>query len=312
MKKILIIIVSLFFSAISFAQIQPQFSQRHADILFYNPAIAGSKLNQEFQLHHRSQWTGFEGAPSTQILSYQGSMSTASGIGVAFFNDKTKGFQNYGLNLSYAYHLPFKTFNLAMGVSTTLSKYVLDTREIQFYQSGDPVIFQEVQHSKITPDFGLGLFAYSTKFYAGLSTSRSISGKLKESDLVFLPTTQNYYLVGGYNFNLGRDVVLTPRIVGTYANATPFQYQVGLKAVFADRFIIASDFRSNDAVVFLFGIKLFEKFYAAYSYDYVYSMLRNYNSGSHEIILSYVFSINKSKPIFKSSPLNKNRRSFWQ
>jgi type IX secretion system PorP/SprF family membrane protein len=312
MKKYLIILASLFFSAVSFAQIQPQLSQRHADILFFNPAVAGSKLNQEIQLHHRTQWTGFEGAPRTQIFSYNGAFSDASGLGGCLYNDKSKGYQNYGLNLSYAYHLPLESFNFAMGLATTLSKYVLDTREIRFYQSGDPLLFQEVQHSKITPDFIAGLYAYNTRFYAGLSTSRSVSGKLKESDLVFLPMVQNYYFVGGLNFNLGDEVVISPEIVGTYATATPLQYQIGVKAVFDNKFIVASDFRSKDAIVFLFGIRLFDMVYAAYSYDYVYSMLRSYNSGSHEVIISFVLARNKSNPIYKNKHIDKNRRTFWQ
>ena len=53
-------------------------------------------------------------------------------------------------------------------------------------------------------------------------------------------------------------------------------------------FLLGASYRFKDAVVLVAGVRVKNRLKLAYSYDIVTSPLRTYNSGSHEIILSFI------------------------
>ena len=53
-------------------------------------------------------------------------------------------------------------------------------------------------------------------------------------------------------------------------------------------------YRSDDALGLSLGIQLKERFTIGYGYDFSIKGLRKYNSGSHEVMLSFILT--KKKP----------------
>ena len=103
-KKILFISLITLSFVVSQAQQVPQFSQNMFNKLANNPAIAGSSESINATVLHRSQWMGFDGAPTTLNLSVEGPIPILSGgIGLNIVSDAIAEYSNLGLQLSYAY-----------------------------------------------------------------------------------------------------------------------------------------------------------------------------------------------------------------
>jgi len=89
---------------------------------------------------------------------------------------------------------------------------------------------------------------------------------------------------------LNKEIMLQPSFLVGGTFGTPLLIDLGLRVDFFQEKITAGiGFRTNDAIVLLAGVKIKNQFTIAYSYDIVISTLRKYNSGSHDIILSFYF-----------------------
>ena len=74
-----------------------------------NPAVAGTEPVTVLGSTYRHQWAGFDGAPTTTILSAHSSFPNSIGAGVIFYNDDMGGaVSQTGVELagSYKINLP--------------------------------------------------------------------------------------------------------------------------------------------------------------------------------------------------------------
>ena len=73
----------------SFAQQDPQYSQYMFNQMVINPAYAGSKNAISSAAFIRSQWTGIEGAPTTESVTIHGPLRNKKvGLGFAMIADQ--------------------------------------------------------------------------------------------------------------------------------------------------------------------------------------------------------------------------------
>jgi type IX secretion system PorP/SprF family membrane protein len=118
MKKFKYTLLLMLFSFFGFSQQLPHYSLYMFNDAIINPAICGTKDYNRIDLVSRSQWAGFEGAPKTQLLSYQRSQGKNMGIGGSIFNDETGPSKRTGVQLSYAYNfLISDNYTLSLGLA---------------------------------------------------------------------------------------------------------------------------------------------------------------------------------------------------
>ena len=67
------------------------------------------------------------------------------------------------------------------------------------------------------------------------------------------------------------------------------------KIWFYEKYAVGLSVRTADAIAVLLEAQATKQWRFGYSYDYSYTKLRKYNSGSHEIMVRYEFSYQKSK-----------------
>ena len=101
--------------------------------------------------------------------------------------------------------------------------------------------------------------------------------------------TNHFYITSGYKIELNKEILLQPSFLVGGTIGTPLLIDFGLRTDFQEKITAGIGFRTNDAIVLLAGVKIKNQFTIAYSYDIVFSTLRKYNSGSHDIILSFYF-----------------------
>ncbi|MEI7803679.1 MAG: type IX secretion system membrane protein PorP/SprF, partial [Bacteroidota bacterium] len=68
MKKITLILISVFIGSIAQSQQIPMFSQYYQTPFVYNPAYTGNTNNTNAFLINHSQWTDMPGSPVTRMI----------------------------------------------------------------------------------------------------------------------------------------------------------------------------------------------------------------------------------------------------
>lgn len=298
------LILSLFFSIVIlpfsvYGQQHPLFSHYMFNGLYINPAYAGSKEFVSTTLIARKQWTGFEGAPSTQIASLHAPLNNEKvGLGVVIANDKigiTNQTDFYG---SYAYHLPMSTGKLSLGLSGGFSYFKSKFSDLIVWDPDDPV-YETNSLSNILPNFGAGVYYYSKKFYAGLSVPQLLSYDPEQALHIEVDkvhkVSRHYYLSSGGILGTRGELKFRPSFMIKYAANAPIQYDLNMNMLISDIIWVGASYRSSDAVVLLLEYQVNKKLRVGYSYDLTLTQMRTYSSGSHEIILGYDFGFNVLK-----------------
>ena len=71
-----------------------------------NPAYVGSKNYTTITSVYRSQWSGFEGSPTTQTASFNKPIRSKNiGVGLGVINDKIGPLTSTDISIDLSYHL---------------------------------------------------------------------------------------------------------------------------------------------------------------------------------------------------------------
>ncbi|MGZ4054026.1 MAG: PorP/SprF family type IX secretion system membrane protein, partial [Bacteroidia bacterium] len=301
MKNKLIIFILLFGFVKLNAQQLPQYSNYMINDFVMNPAIAGTNDYYEGKSNNRYQWLGITDAPRTYILSVNGpSKDLKMGMGGILFTDIVGPTRRTGFYLSYAYHLQVaEKVKVSLGLSGGLLQFMVDGSKITLRDPADMVISNGLQ-SVLIPDFGAGIYAYSTdhKWYAGVSVPQILQNRLKFFDNTTTSLSKlatHYYASAGYKFSIGEDFKIEPSTCLKYVKPAPFQFDLGIRAIYKDKFWIGGAFRYLDAISAMVGYTMQENITFAYSYDFTTTNIKKYSTGTHELMIGIKFHKQESK-----------------
>ncbi|WP_299818017.1 type IX secretion system membrane protein PorP/SprF [uncultured Pontibacter sp.] len=284
------------------AQQAPQYTQYIFNELVINPAYAGSKGILNINATYRSQWTGLEGAPTTQTLSVDGPTSNAS-IGWAAYlvNDKLGAQSHTGAYANLAVRLNMSKYSkLAFGVSAGAAQYKLDGTMLRQGSQVPDAAIPQGSESKILPDAKVGVFFNTERYFAGLTAANLIP--FKSDDLVITTPRRHYFLSTGYMFDLSSNMRVKPSILIKEDFHSPTNIDLNTFLLFGDRFWVGGSYRTSmpmfanaemkqlskrNAAAALVQLYVTSKMRVGYSYDMSLNELNNYSS--HEVSLGYSF-----------------------
>ena len=179
MKKIyLIVALALPFFALS--QQDVQFSQYMFNQIYYNPGVAGSGGAICINGLHRSQWVGFEGAPTTQNINANIPIrSIGGGIGVSIINDQIGFFNNISARLMYAYQLELGDGSLGFGIGASflnksLSSAVWVPSDYNTPMGSSDFNLPGLDANGFQIDAEFGIYYESQNIWGGVSSTRMI------------------------------------------------------------------------------------------------------------------------------------------
>ena len=290
MKKILVILLvgSVF---ISNAQQLPHYSLYMLNEAIINPASLSSKTENELTLMLRKQWASFEGAPSTQSISYNHLNHHKFKRGVNIINDVTGPISMLNATISGSYILPGERKNsIALGGSASIMQYIFDDNQITLFNDGvaDPVIDGEVE-KVIGNSFTASVYYFNSDYFVGFSVPNIIASNLDIGNNKSDNKLENhYYLNGGVNFKLNSKYKMEPSLLIKKTGATPIQLDVNMRTIYNDFIWGGLSFRTSDAAVLLMGLNS-TNYNLAYSYDITTSSIRIPSAGSHGLLFTYKF-----------------------
>jgi type IX secretion system PorP/SprF family membrane protein len=254
--------------------------------LAINPAYAGSHEMFSVSLSHRNQWIGFEGAPVYNMLGIHTPFkNTKTGLGLLVMNESI-GLRKYtGIYINYAYRLTMGRGKLALGLKAGLS-----TGKFEPIDLGDDIVFSENSNSYLLPNFGIGAYYFSKKFYAGLSVPLLLGYRTTETGVVTAYHDFNkyeYYFTAGVNIDIAQNWQIQPSGLVEYDKAGGIIADGGLSLLYRDALRVGASYRSKQAIVMLFDCKINFQLKVGIAYDYGISELNSYNRSSFEIVLEY-------------------------
>jgi type IX secretion system PorP/SprF family membrane protein len=287
MKKIILILVLLFsVIQLTIAQQVPLFSNYLTNKFGFNPALAGYQKYTDLRLIHRTQWSGFEGKPTTSIAAINAPISKF-GIGGYFYKDEAGAIRKTGGSATIAYHQPLDS-NMKISVGLSGGFYqvrLVNTNPAQI----DPVINNGLL-GQWTPDFSAGIQFDYKKLAVGFSVPQILAQKITFEDINNVKTVldRHYFAYASYDFILNSKFSLEPSIMFKHFSAAPSQLDYSLRGKFDNGLWIGGSYRTEDAFVLAAGLEL-QRYTLAYAYDITRSNIRLNSAGSHEFTLGFKF-----------------------
>ena len=293
MKKTIIILFAVILNITANAQQEPMVSQYMFNGLFLNPAYAGSHQYFSSSLLHRTQWVSFPGAPKTSLVAVDGLIPKKDnmGVGLIVAHDRIGATEQTDVYANYAYQLRLKKGKLAFGLKAGVSNYIFKSSGVTVWDANDEVFTG--RRSAWLPKFGFGTYYFCDNWYAGISiptlmaydANHDFSFDVNKGSFL----NRHYYLYGGYVFKLNEKFKLKPSTLVKYLPAAPVEADINLNLLYNDQFWIGASYRSMDAVVFMVEYQTNTRFRVGYAFDFTTSKIRNYSTGTHEIMIGYDF-----------------------
>ncbi|UBZ12896.1 type IX secretion system membrane protein PorP/SprF [Flagellimonas marinaquae] len=278
-----------------FAQQDAQYTQYMYNTLSVNPAYAGSRGQLSFAGLYRSQWVGLDGAPETFTLNLHSPIRNSRlGYGISIVNDNIGDgvVQETYLDAVVSYTIDVSMdAKLSFGLKAGGNMLNLDFNGLRNFDQ--EVVNQNNIDNKFNPNFGLGVYYHTDKFYAGVSAPNVLESEYFDNDnsgegVNFLSAERmNIYLITGYVFDIGPDLQFKPALLTKAVSGAPLQVDLSASFLFAEKFSFGAAYRWDAAVSGLVGFQVTDQIMLGLAYDREVTELggTQFNDGSFEVFL---------------------------
>ncbi|HEX7411077.1 MAG TPA: type IX secretion system membrane protein PorP/SprF, partial [Bacteroidales bacterium] len=263
--------------------------------LVINPAYSGSKEEMSVAVINRYQWVGLDGAPRTLTMSAHTPLRNEKvAVGMYIYSDHIGATSDFGVVGSYAYRVKLGEGKLCFGLQAGLTKVTIDWNNVTMHEgeSIDPVLANRPQDG-LKPDANFGVYYYTHNYYLGISSKHLFEnqfGKVENADgsSTYSTLTRHFYAMGGLALPLTDKIVFRPSTLIKYANNAPVNVDLNASFLFNNKIWLGASYRTgNNTTVFMIELQATSSLRIGYSYDASMGGLKNYNQGSHEIMLGY-------------------------
>lgn len=281
-----------------FAQQLPLFSEYMFNTLEINPAYAGFRNSVNVTTMYRKQWTGFKTAPQSTFFSIDMPISDKRvGVGIKLVDDRDEITKTLGAQAVYSFKIPTGMYStLALGLQGGAYNFKTDYTKVDVIDPNDPSFSQNVNSIRL--NFGTGIFFNTEKFYAGISSPNLVRNNFNKSqntgNFSELKQNMHVYFNTGYVFELSEDLLIKPSILVRGVIGSPLSYDINTNFWIADMLGLGLSYRNKSALVGIIDLKILPQLRMGYAYDHSISSLNIISKGSHEVILRYELSYDRT------------------
>lgn len=275
------IIIILFLVLRLPAQHRGDYMQYMFNGLLINPAYAGSQEALNITALYRKQWAGFDGAPTTSSFAGHSPLNNRKlNLGLIVMNDCFGIYNHNQLKLAYAYRTRLADGYLSFGLQGGADVYSSNWNKLNTTDKNDPG-FQTGVTRTTAFNAGFGTYYYSQKFYFGFAIP-----ELYNSGISKYRTT---LLHAGVLIGAGETIKIKPSAMVKYIFNSPLSVNVASTFYWKDVIGLGIGYTLKTSAMAIVDLKVNDQFRIGYGYDYSLTKLNNYTSGSHELMLRYVF-----------------------
>jgi len=167
-----------------------------------------------------------------------------------------------------------------------VQNYKADYTSVQLASANgnnDPAFSNNVNQFK--PTLGAGLYYNTDKFYVGFSTPQMLKYESYYQNA-------QWFLAGGYVFNLSPDVVLKPSVLLRMTKGTPINADFNANVWLHNIVALGVSVRTSSMYVAMLEVQINHQLRFGYAYDWSPTSI---NKGSHEFMLRYEFGYDKKR-----------------
>lgn len=247
---------------------------------------------------YRSQWMGLDGAPETFTLNLHSPIRESRvGYGVSVVHDNIGDgvVQETYLDAVVSYTVDVsRDARLSFGLKAGGNMLSLDFSGLRNFDS-EPVPSENIDN-RFSPNFGLGVYYHTDRFYAGLSAPNLLQSEYFDNnqqdanDVQFLSTERiNFYMITGYVFDLNYNLKFKPALLTKVVSGAPLQLDLSGTFLFNEKFSFGAAYRWDAAISGLMGFQLNQQLMIGLAYDRETTELggTQFNDGSFEIFLRW-------------------------
>ena len=294
----IVFLLIIIYSDAAYTQQDAQYTQYMFNTMSVNPAYAGSRGQLSAAALYRAQWVGLEGAPESFTLNLHSPIRNSKlGYGISVVQDnigdgvvKETFFDavvSYTIDVSLLGKLSF-------GLKAGGNLLNLDFNGLRNFDL-EPVNIDNIEN-RFSPNFGLGIYYHTDKFYAGLSapnllqTEHFDNSRTDANSVQFLSQERiNFYFITGYVFDIGGNTKFKPALLTKVVGGAPLQVDASASFLFNDRFSVGAAYRWDAALSGLVGFQISDQLMLGLAYDREITELggSQFNDGSFEIFLRF-------------------------
>ena len=263
-----------------FSQQDVMISQYLFNGLLINPGCAGSTptpppacciaaSGTRSTLHH-------------QVVAVDGALRDNSmGVGLLMLHDQIGLTTQTDVALIFAYRIRLGAGRLAFGLRGGLSNARADLFAANLTEPGDPNYSENLQITQ-SARFGFGAYYHMQRFYCGVSipTLTEFGETARQAEPHVLTTA-------GVVIKASDGVMLKPSFLAKYVGGAPISWDLNFHALFQERIcrcgLVRRRHRQHDGNPRDFELRI------GYAHDFTLSDIRNYSTGSNEILIGFDF-----------------------
>ncbi len=253
-----------------------------------NPAYITNKYLGSIDIATRRQWLGFEGAPTTNIIT--GTLvldKLNTQFGIKAYEDKVGYTHSSSVSLSYAYAANLnEDWRLHLGIAASFQNLWYDMDKIKVDLLSDPTLYDKlISSNHYNADIGAELASRSLRIGISgqniFSMFRNNNQDIANSNFIY--ATYRNFSEEESQIDLGG---------GIYGVKNMRVYQMGLSgtayfknAAMDDLFQVGVFYRTPNEMGAIAGFNINKSLYVSYSYDFNVSGISRSSTGSHELML---------------------------
>ena len=274
-------------------QQMPSYNQFFSNRALYNPSFIGQSGYTEFNINHRQQWMGIDGAPVTTNVNFQTPVSDKFALGVILYSDKLGLISKYEATAGLSYKVDINSnsslrFGLTAGAGRNDIEYIND----------DPAYANALDNSfYFSGQFGVN-YNYK-RFTLGFSLPQLMESEFaqeKNFEELGLKATQLTFTTASYQFDLTSKITLEPTLFYQSDSETIDQWGALAMVTYNDLFWVGGGYRQEQGANGFLGFNVNNMISVGYAYEFAPAAVASeLSNGTHEFQLGIKLGKKRNK-----------------
>jgi type IX secretion system PorP/SprF family membrane protein len=180
-----------------------------------------------------------------------------------------------------------------MGLAFTGYHFKINEKEINFENSSEPWMNNDLRRGIFVPDAIFGVYLLNSHYNVGFSADQLFQASLKVGDYAYknYKLDRHFYIMGSYYLTLNNAIELEPSVLVAMSGQMKPQADIGMTYIYKQSFWAGMTYRTSGALIANVGVK-YQNLFFGYAFDFTLQEIQRVTYGTHEITIALKFGDN--------------------